>query len=508
MENRRELSEKSRKLIAKQFKSDILNTSTGYYKKEMIFPVTPKPNEVRPKVIEFIPKYKEIKPSEMWLNNLLSDQQKHNNLIMQNLKQIENKKNPELEALRQREKTIKDNCYDRRGNFSARKRHLLEFYGIETMYNTARSLSNSKSIKEARKLNRSFFIQKIPKSLDINSYDKESFKDNYNYTEYSNRDNTREKNNNDAIDIINQDDTINKGNKEDNIILNGAFINRRLIIKNKMDKKFNKKSRNNNIFKIKNNLSGTSNNLVNSFNIKNHKEKGINRIILPVEDNNKSFNNTKKNLNMIKYSLEKQNKKKINQKQFFHPKDLNKVFYTQTNKPAKSNRLDKSERDNEEKEYFNIEIKQLEPLKKDSMNEKKIKEIFCKNGLHIYDFNQDGMNILKRDKKMEAKLRKNKKDENFDRNYRKAIRELNKINIGINKTEIMNEKGFKSKEIRKKRKGTPGKVLFNKKEQKDENTKLNTGFGFKRDKDIIPQKNNNYKNLYNYKMNHYNHKNK
>jgi hypothetical protein len=107
------------------------------------------------------------------------------------------------------------------------------------------------------------------------------------------------------------------------------------------------------------------------------------------------------------------------------------------------------------------------------MNEKKIKEIFCKNGLHIYDFNQDGMNILKRDKKMEAKLRKNKKDENFDRNYRKAIRELNKINIGINKTEIMNEKGFKSKEIRKKRKGTPGKTHPNPTGKKHHHQALN-----------------------------------
>ena len=53
MENRKELSEKSKKLIAKQFKSDILNISTGYYKKENIFPITPKPNESKQKVKEF-----------------------------------------------------------------------------------------------------------------------------------------------------------------------------------------------------------------------------------------------------------------------------------------------------------------------------------------------------------------------------------------------------------------------------------------------------------------------
>ena len=56
MEYRRELSEKSKKLIAMQFKSDILNVSTGYYKKENIFPITPKPNESRQKMKEFTPK--------------------------------------------------------------------------------------------------------------------------------------------------------------------------------------------------------------------------------------------------------------------------------------------------------------------------------------------------------------------------------------------------------------------------------------------------------------------
>ena len=116
MENRKELSEKSKKLIAKQFKSDILNISTGYYKKENIFPITPKPNESKQKVKEFIPKYKKITPTEMHYNNLLSDQQKHNDLIMQNLKTIHNKRNPELESMRKRAKTIKDNCYDERGN--------------------------------------------------------------------------------------------------------------------------------------------------------------------------------------------------------------------------------------------------------------------------------------------------------------------------------------------------------------------------------------------------------
>ena len=49
MEYRKELSEKSKKLIAKQFKSDILNRSTGYYKTENILPITSKPNEKKNK---------------------------------------------------------------------------------------------------------------------------------------------------------------------------------------------------------------------------------------------------------------------------------------------------------------------------------------------------------------------------------------------------------------------------------------------------------------------------
>ena len=109
---------------------------------------------------------------------------------------------------------------------------------------------------------------------------------------------------------------------------------------------------------------------------------------------------------------------------------------------------------------------------------------------------------------MEAKLRKNKKDENFDRNFRKTQKELKKYNITINKREILGETGFESKVVRKKRKGTPGRILHKKKEKKDENTKLNTGLGFKKDKNIFPQKDNNYKNDFNYKNSYFNHNKK
>lgn len=483
MENRKELSEKSKKLIAMQFKSDILNTSTRYYKKEKIFPITPKPNELRLKMEEFTPKYKEIKPSEMHFNNLMSDIQKHDSLIMKQLKITPIKKNPQLEAYRQRAKIIREHCYDERGNFSAKKMRLLDFYGIESINNRAYNQSNSKSIRETRKQNRSFFIHKIPKNLDFYS------------------DNNEDHN----LYDLNSDKYSNTNYNDDN---NGE------IYLNYNDDNYNKISRNRNTNNLVYCSSGISNKELNSVNnnYKNSEKMDYPRIKTDINfitdvNVNKSTNN---NLNVIKYPRDKSNKEKINQKKNSHPKELNKVLYKQANKPGKSNKKNKSERVNEEKEYYNIEIKNLEPLKiRDHLNdEKKIKEIFHKNGLDIYDFNHNDMNFLSKEKKMEAKLNKNKKDENFDKNYRKTIRELSKINIVIHKKEILNKKGLGNKVVHKKRRGTPGAVLFKNKELKDENTKLNTGFGFKRDKNIQPQDNNNYKNNYNYKMTYFNHNKK
>ena len=479
MENRKELSEKSKKLIAKQFKSDILNISTGYYKKENIFPITPKPNESKQKVKEFIPKYKKITPTEMHYNNLLSDQQKHNDLIMQNLKTIHNKRNPELESMRKRAKTIKDNCYDERGNFSARKRHFLEFYGIENM-NTHifTNENNNSNIKERRTHHGSFFLQKIPKRLDLNN---DNISINYNI----NKEN-----------FLKTED--NKDERKENI--NNINVNDDIIIKNTNYNKISR-NRNNNMYY---NLSTISKeDYQNTINCINNKEKMYHRIKLDINCTDVQSNNIKN----TKINIKEKNSKKNNEKKIYHLKDLSKVFYTQTNKPVKSNRINKYERDIEEKEYFDIEMKNLEQMKRIPIpDQKKIKEIFYKNGLHIYDFNEDGMNILTTEKKMKAKLRKNKKDENFDRNYRKAQKELKKLNILLNKREILNEKGFESK--KQKRKGTPGTQLIKNKEHKDENTKLNTGFGFKRDINILPQNNNNYKNNYHYKMTYFNHNKK
>ena len=242
------------------------------------------------------------------------------------------------------------------------------------------------------------------------------------------------------------------------------------------------------------------------------------------QDENKKIKN---NINLTKINNNKLNqlkptsnqitkRKSIDEKlNYGHPKDLNKEFYTKTNNPVKNNRMVK--KDNDEKEYFNIEIENANILYKEPLiDQKKLKQIFLKNGLHIYDFNEDGMNILSKDKKIEAKLRKNKKDDNFDKNYRNVVRELNKINVKVNRCGIINETGFINKNVQRKRKGTPGKNLCKNKENKDENTKINTGlniglnngFTIKRDKYILPQENKDYKNGYNYKTKYFNHNKK
>ena len=134
------------------------------------------------------------------------------------------------------------------------------------------------------------------------------------------------------------------------------------------------------------------------------------------------------------------------------------------------------------------------------VDKKKLNQLFLKNGLHLYDFKDEGMNIASNDNnKFEAKLRKNKKDENFEKNYNKVIRELNKINIKVNRCGMNNDNCLFNK-FSKIRKGTPGKNL------KKNNTNIN--YGIKRDKGIQPQKNPDYKNGYKYNLNYFNHKKK
>ena len=432
MEFRKEKTEKSKELIRKQFQSDILNISSGYYKTEKILPVTPKPNECRDKMKEFIPKYKEIKPSIRLFNNLLSHNQKYN-INASDIRPNLTRQNSEVQILRGYTKTIKDNCFDEKGNFSARKRYRLEFFGKENINKTFNK-SFSQSIKEKR-----------------NTSNKKLFN---NYSLYKQK-------------TLNNTKRINSCR---NLFL---FGNKNI---KKIEKTPKKNIKNNYNFKSPEYESNKIKDKINFKKIDNNKIS---------QSSNKKITNEKKN--------------------YFRPRDLNKEFYTKRNEPVKSNRITK--KDNDEKEYFNIEINNID-INQNIVDQKKLKQIFLKNGLHLYDLNEDGMNNLFKDKKIQAKLRKNKKDDNFDKNYRNVVRELNKINVKVNKCGMINDTGFINKNAQRKRKGTPGKNLYKNKENKDENTKLNSRFTIKRDKYILPQENKDYKNGYNYKMKYFNHNKK
>ena len=183
----------------------------------------------------------------------------------------------------------------------------------------------------------------------------------------------------------------------------------------------------------------------NNYNLKKQKE-----------EENKTGNNFNKK--------GEKNEKKVNPPNY-NKKDLTKYFYTKSNEVIKPNRVVK--KGIEEKDYFKIEIKADDKNRnKILVDQKKLKQLFLKNGIHLYDFNEDKMNNLFREKKYEAKLRKNKNDENFDKNYRKVVRELNKINVTVKRYGMIIDTGFISSNLRPKRKGTPGKNLIKNKENK------------------------------------------
>ena len=429
MEFRKEKSEKSKKIIQKHFTSDIFNIKSGYYKSEKILPVSSKPNEPRQSKKEFIPKYPELKHYERHFNNLISQHQKYNTNIM-DFKPNHSYKNAELEVVRNRSKEIKNNCYDQNGNFSAKKLYIHDFFGKENL-NITNNINNksinksnidrsrSKSIKEKRKERNIIRNKKKNNSLDINNkihLDKiHNLKYNYNNKYYNNNYNTNI-----------------------NTLKNDLFTN------------YLKESK-----KIKNWIINPEN---DSYKINNN------------NISNKINNNT---LNKTEYL---QQGKKSEKKFFVHPKNLSKVFSMDTN--IKLKKIDKRGNDDGQ-EFFYIEIKNFEfnhnsPL----VDEKKVKEIISKNGLHVFDFNTDGMNGLFIEKKIKAKLRKNKDDENFEKNYRKFVKELKKYNLQVDKCEMIDGKGFQN-QSKKKRKGTPGNALRKNLDKLDKKTELNTAIYLK-----------------------------
>ena len=425
MEFRKEKSEKSKEWIRNQFKSDIFNIDTGYYKTENILPVTSKPNQ-RQKKVDFIPKYKEIKHYERHFNDLLSDQQKRSSIIRK-IKPNPSRKNYDLEMRRNRSKEILENCYDNRGVFSAKKLYLLEFYGKEKLNTICnderkRNYQSNKSIREKRNtsknkylFNKKILSQNLPQELDIDSIDNENRIQNLKNNFIDNYNDTYQVNN--TINNIN----VMKYNLYPNI---------------KKQKETNYESPKNKFYK-------------KSFSIKNINTSNINNI----------------------KPTDKQEKK------YYGHRDLTKVFSTENSNPIvkKLKKIDKVANKNDEKDYYDIEIKNIDS--EQNIDDKKVKEIFYKNGLHMYDINNDGLNGFFREKKIEAKIRKDRNDEGFDKKYRKVVKELDKYKIEMDEWKINDEKGFLNKNGRKKRRGTPGNALHNRNLGKhNDNNKLNTGF--------------------------------
>ena len=509
MEYRKELPEKSKKLIAKQFKSDILNKSTGYYKTENIFPVTSKPNELKINLKKFVPHFKEVKAVDRYFNNLLSDNQRNNSFILKH-KTIAQSRNQELEILRKRAKTIKDSCYDKKGNFSCRRRYMLEFYGID-------KLNNTYDFNDVNKINNNNInIIKDDDKDDIyinndkgNEKEEEKEIEKYNYTKkIEGNINKFRKQRNKMKELIlksrNNDNVNNHENSSikpnyeerfntvnyDNYDFNNSFF------KNMNEKLYNKISRNKNQIENQKNESTLINNEILENTIANVNINNPQRI----------YNRLKTDIHLPgMYLNTTQNIYQKKPRNFFHSKDISKLFYTKSDNPVKNIRLKKSEINKDDKEQFTLEFK-LEKNDEsllDKLNQKNIKEIFHNNGLHLYDINEDKMNVLRLQKKLEGKLRKEKKDENFDNNYKKVIKILEKKGIKVDNIPISNEKGYESKIIvKKKRKGTPGKILFENRFHKDENTKINTGknnFFKSNNNKLIPQYDRNYKNLFKYK---------
>ena len=134
MEFRREKSEKSKELIKIHSKSDIFNIETEYYKTENIYPISPKPNEIGKKLIEFTPKYPNTTHFQRKFDYSLSVKQKRDNNIL-NLRPSHSLKKFELEGQRSRYNDVKDYCLDKKGNFSSRKLYVLDIYGTRDILN-------------------------------------------------------------------------------------------------------------------------------------------------------------------------------------------------------------------------------------------------------------------------------------------------------------------------------------------------------------------------------------
>ena len=310
MEFRREKSAKSKELIKIHSKSNIFNIDTEYYKKEKIYPISRKPNEIGKKLIEFTPKYKELKHYERKYENLLSDQQRRSTNLL-SLKPNKSTKHFDLEKQRNRNREIEGYCCDKKGNLSSRKLYILDTYGTrniinnsvkkyffsyEDNYNNESNLNynnnykHNKSIKEKRKLlkNKNKNLKnKYLNNLSIsrsNLYNKK-YNDNYNEN--------NKKNNNIESDLDEINNLMNKlSTKEKNDTLD--YIRNIIYNKNK-DLNQNKINKNKNINSTREISEYTKNSQL-------RKKKENDKI-------EKRFKNTENDINKIRSIIKKPNNK-------------------------------------------------------------------------------------------------------------------------------------------------------------------------------------------------------
>ena len=416
----------------KLYQSDILNIETQYYKIEKIKPITPKPTETNRDITEFVPNYK-INMPYLKLSNNLFDNYQSKSISLNNLNFSLKRQNSEVQILRKYNKTIRDNCFDEKGNFSAKKRFRFEFYGKEGDYNIINNQSYTKmkkkrSIKKRRKIGL--------RNMDKGQLDKFDNVNNIGHQYYKRSCNCRSNHN----DEINNDDEY--------------------LYKKEMEYTPHEQ--------IKKEI-------INQNTLSNLEKKPI-----KLKSNNFTFSNldVKHNdeIHLTKYSSN-----------------------IKTIKNKSNNKYYKNKNEQSESDDFYIEIKNENKSIKDNnifIDQKRLKQIFLKNGIHIYNFNEDGINTFSGEGKIEAKLRRNKNDENFDKRYENVVRELYKINVKVNRRGLVFENCIYNKNS-KIRKGTPGKIL---KQRKKKNYEI------KRDKYVQPITNHEYKNGYKYNLNYFNHK--
>lgn len=392
MENRKELSTKSKKLLLMQYKSDILNKSSGYYKTENIYPITPKPNEYKIHLKKFIPHFKEIIPKEKKCKFFLSEKQRNNSFIINHIN-LEKNKNYELEILRKRAKTIKKNCYDKDGNYSAKKRFFFEFYG--------------------NNLNNTFEFDEVNNKKEEDKINNNNINDNINKVsiKYHRHDKIKRKK---IREIILKSRNIDNYDNENNSNTNNTFFN----------DKFNTINNDNFVF--------------NKLNYQNYFKDEYNNKDL----SNYTFNNIDNNV-----PYEKISRNKI-------PLDYN--FSTLSSKERfvmnSHNRI-KTDIHYPDTYIYNTQSKII----KKSKNMKDIKDI--KRPLNITNMKiRNYKSNINKNKNINLKVKNKEIKEN------KKIKEIKLNKININKKDKL-----------KKRKGTPGKILYDNRFNKDKNTKINTG---------------------------------